>query len=575
METIKARVHDATIDKVAQFFDAGSTTVLHELFQNARRSGATRVEITEPDESAITITDDGHGIPNPQSVLDFGRSEWNGLDHENPAGMGFFALARYRIAIRSQPAGEPTTWYAEIGPEHFAGKESAEVVRTPRNPETRDGTAITITHDPKQNFYAGGAALHFPLPVLRNGELLPRRPFLAHAVARRTFEGVEIGVFRNAKRLFQNLNFHGVTAEGPTITLGTEPDADGNGSVWNVAYDVSGNPDLELVLPARNSIVHNEFSRRLTRAAELFLYEAILALKPNSVLSYREWEKASVSGFKFQIPQAKLEEWRPAVHARTRLVGKTASPATREIGPDAVVFQADDLEAADAIPLWHALQASRITNVFRSNRQWTGYGPDWTGYGWYDAIPKITSVRILVENDGITTDLMKVRKSAFENDEARLLEGNSRVDAITFEMTTTGPRGETGTIRILGEVAFSQTPDETDGELPFVLLRKGSGMSSETLEEMIVDTFFEATDDCEADSWETQLERFRGEARALAISNVESPAEARKDSLLCDLEHVLRLRLTEGERIVIDRTAKGLEIDFQPVEAAGALPASA
>ena len=575
METIKARVADATIDKVAQFFDAGSTTVLHELFQNARRSGATRVEITEADESAITITDDGHGIPDPQSVLDFGRSEWNGLDHENPAGMGFFALARYRIAIRSQPAGEPTTWYAEIGPEHFAGKASAEVVRTPRNPETPDGTAITITHDPRQQFYAGPAALYFPLPVLRNGETIHRKSFLADAVACKNFEGVEIGVFRNAKRLFQNINFHGVTAEGPTVTLGTEPDADGNGSAWYVAYDVTGNADLELVLPTRNSIVHNEFSRRLTRAAELFLYEAILALKPNSVMSYREWEKALVSGFKFQIPEPKLEEWRPTVHANTHLVGRTPSPPTREIGPDAVVFQADDLEAADAIPLYHALKAGRITNVFSSNPHWAGYAPHWTGYGWYDAIPKITSLRILVENDGITTDLMKVRESSFENDDARLLQGDSRPDAITFEMTTTGPRGRTDTIRIPGDIAFSQTPDKADGELPAVLLRKGSAISSETLEEMIIGGYFEPTDDAEADSWETQIERFRGEARALAISNTESPAEARKDSLLCDLEHVLRLRLTEGERIVIDRTAKGLEIDFQPVEAAGALPTGA
>ena len=366
-----------------------------------------------------------------------------------------------------------------------------------------------------------------------------------------------------------------MTAEGPVVTLATEPDADGNGSVWNVAYDVSGNADLELVLPTRDSIVHNEFSRRLTRAAELFLYEAILALKPNSVLSYREWEKALVSGFTFQIPEPKLEEWRPTVHANTSLVGRTPSPPTREIGPDAVVFHADDLEAGDAMPLWHALKASRITNVFRSNRHWTGYGPDWTGYEWYDSIPKITSVRILVENDGITTDLMKVRESSFENNDARLLQGDSRPDAITFEMTTTGPRGRTDTIRIPGDVAFSQTPDEADGELPAVLLRKGSAISSETLEEMIVGGYFEPIDDTEADSWETQLERFRGEARALAISNTESPAEARKDSLLCDLEHVLRLRLTEGERIVIDRTAKGLEIDFQLVEAAGALPAGA
>ena len=573
METIKARVHDATIDKVAQFFDAGSSTVLQELFQNARRSGATQVALTDHDESTITISDNGHGIPDPQSILDFGRSEWNALDHENPAGMGFFALARYRVTIRSRPAGEPTTWYAEIGPEHFEGKASAEVVRTPRNPKEPDGTAITITHEPRQSFHAGPQALYFPLSVSQNGEPLQRQSFLTDAIARKTFEGIEIGVLRNKGRLVRNLNFHGVTAEAPAVTLVTDPDADGHGTDWIVAYDVSRNPDLQLVLPTRDSIVHNAFSRRLTEVAKRFLYESILALRPTTVLGFREWERAWGAGFNFPTPERKLEEWRPTVRYIEILPNRThpvSAPAqgAGEIGPDALILEADDLEAADAIPLYHALKANGAANIFRAHRQWAGYA-------WYNAIPKITSVRILVENDGITTDLTELRESSVENKDARLLKGDSRPDAITFEMTSTGPRGQTDTIRIPGDVAFSQTPDELDGELPRVLLTKASGISSDSLEDIIVDGYFEASEDFDSDSWETQLQRFKGEARMLAISNVDSPAEARKDSLVCDIEQVLRLRLTKGERIVIDQTAKGLKIEFQPGEAGGALAAGA
>ena len=231
VETIKARVHDATIDKVSQFFDAQPFTVLQEMLQNARRSGATQVFITEPDSSTITIADDGHGIADPQSLLDFGRSEWTSLDHENPAGMGFFALARYQVAITSRPAGEPTQWHAEIGPDHFAGRQEAEVTRTPRDSDTPDGTTVTITLKPGQLCGIERAALYFPLPITWKDRSLQRKAFLGDAVARTVFEGVEIGVFDPMHRTDHAINFYGVTAKSPRArgrSLFAEPACSGS-----------------------------------------------------------------------------------------------------------------------------------------------------------------------------------------------------------------------------------------------------------------------------------------------------------------------------------------------------------
>ena len=559
METIKARVHDTTIDKVAQFFDAGSTTVMQELFQNARRSGATQVEITELDESTITIRDNGHGIKDPQCVLDFGRSEWNALDHEKPAGMGLFALARYRITIQSRPAGERTTWCAEIGPEHFAGKASADVIRNPRNPEAPDGTTVTITHEPRQDFNSPRAALHFPITVIHNGTVLRREPFLTDAVARKSFEGVEIGVFQDRRPVARNLNFHGVTAKSPAIILRTDPKPWGGGTCWNIGYDVTRSPQLELVLPARDAIIQNTFSKRLDEAATRFLFETVQALRPKAVLGYRDWTRAKAAGVIFTEPKPKLEEWQPSTNSGGNPAGQLP-PATLKVGPNALILVGDDITASDAIPLYRALNAGGIKHVFRSHEEWTGYS-------WYDAIPKITDIRILVENDGTTTDLTMLRESSTGSEQARLLKENSRPDGITFEMTSTGPDGQTDTIRIPGEIAFSQTYGELNDEIPAVLLTKESGMSSADLEDMIVNGYFWGSDEAEADSWETQLDRFRSEARVVAISIIESPAEARKDSLLNDLYQTLRYRLTENETIVIRQTDEGLKIDFQPSEA--------
>ena len=559
METIKARIHDAAIDKVAQFFDAGSTTVMQELFQNARRSGATRIEITEPDESTITIRDDRHGIADPQCVLDFGRSEWKALDHENPAGMGFFALARYRIAIKSRPAGEPTTWHAELGAEHFAGKESADIVRSPRNPEAPDGTTITITHEPRQDFNSSQAALYFPLPVTHNGTSLRRESFLADAVARTSFEGVEIGVFQNRRPTARNLNFHGVTARSKAVILRTDPKPWGGGTCWSVGYDVTHSPHLELVLPTRESIVQNEFSKRLDEAAVRFLFETVRALRPKAFVSYRDWTRAKAAGVIFTEPKPKLEEWQPCTNSGGTPAGQLP-PATWKVGPNALVLVGDEITAADAIPLYRALQASGMKNIFRAHQEWTGYA-------WYDAIPKITDVRILVESDGTTTDLTELRESGADGEQAQMLKENSRPDGVTFEMTTTSPDGRTETIRVPGDIAFGQTYGESNGEIPAVLLTKGSGMSSCDLEEMIVNSYFWGSDEAEADSWETQLDRFRSEARVAAISIIESPAEALRDSLLGDLEQTLRYRLGKNDRIVIRQTDEGLKIDYQPGEA--------
>ena len=559
METIKARVHDTTIDKVAQFFDAGSTTVMQELFQNARRSGATQVEITELDESTITIRDNGHGIKDPQCVLDFGRSEWNALDHEKPAGMGLFALARYRITIQSRPAGERTTWCAEIGPEHFAGKASADVIRNPRNPEAPDGTTITITHEPRQDFNSPRAALHFPITVIHNGTVLRREPFLTDAVARRNFEGVEIGVFQDRRPVARNLNFHGVTARCPAVILRTDPKPWGGGTCWSIGYDVTRSPQLELVLPARDAIVQNTFSERLDKAATHFLFETVQALRPKAVLGYRDWTRAKAAGVIFTEPKPKLEEWQPSTNSGGNPAGQLP-PTTLKVGPNALVLVGDEITAADAIPLYRALQASGMKNIFRAHQEWTGYA-------WYDAVPKITDVRILVENDGTTTDLTELRESGADGEQAQILNKNSRPNSVTFEMTTTSPDGRTETIRVPGDVAFGQTYGELTDDIPAVLLTKKSGMSSCDLEEMIVNSYFWASEEAEADSWETQLDQFRSKARVAAISIIESPAEALRDSLVGDLEQTLRYRLGKNDRIVIEQTDEGLKIDYKPGEA--------
>ena len=107
-QTIRARIADEAIAKVMQFFDGTLAQALHEILQNARRSGAMSAAITHDHPSRrIAVSDDGRGIGDPRTLLAFGRSGWPKDLHgaEHPACMGIFSLARRSPRIRSRVAG--------------------------------------------------------------------------------------------------------------------------------------------------------------------------------------------------------------------------------------------------------------------------------------------------------------------------------------------------------------------------------------------------------------------------------------------------------------------------------------
>src|SRR3546814_2735974 len=75
---IRPSVGDELITKVSRLFNGTITDVLNELFQNARRAGAGRIEVHVRDHeggSSLHIADDGRGVDDPASFVTLGRSE--------------------------------------------------------------------------------------------------------------------------------------------------------------------------------------------------------------------------------------------------------------------------------------------------------------------------------------------------------------------------------------------------------------------------------------------------------------------------------------------------------------------
>ena len=75
--TIETAVAPETITKVTRLFNGSAHDILNELLQNARRADAGAVYVTligQPGDRLLTVTDDGHGIADPTTIVTLGRS---------------------------------------------------------------------------------------------------------------------------------------------------------------------------------------------------------------------------------------------------------------------------------------------------------------------------------------------------------------------------------------------------------------------------------------------------------------------------------------------------------------------
>lgn len=145
--SIRARIDESTLDRVPRMFSASIEDIVAETLQNARRAGATRVDIKveRPIPSAeqshrITICDNGAGIADPSVLLSYGQNGWTRdlVEREDAAGMGFLSLARIGCTVASRPQSlngrAHDGWRVQLETEHFTGKAPAAVSRCEQAP---------------------------------------------------------------------------------------------------------------------------------------------------------------------------------------------------------------------------------------------------------------------------------------------------------------------------------------------------------------------------------------------------------------------------------------------------------
>ncbi len=543
--TIRARIHESAVKRVTRIYAATLADIFAETLQNSRRAGATGVRVsvcaTEEHVTAsnsaagqtphtVTVSDDGAGIADASVLLSFGENGWNGatVRREDAAGFGFASLARRNCAVSSRPRSPDgkivSGWRVELEPAHFLGEADAQVHADDTAPHPH-GTSVSFeaaeAMDAIRNA-AGNAARHYPLPVVFDdrtdanaaAEELPRRAFLDGAVHAEPWRGIVFGVFKDRRSGYNNpdLNFFGLTLPVRLPDIETV-----HGPAWTVSADVDDCPDLELVLPARKEAVENAFLEEMREAARLAIYRA-MANHPSPRPAFEDWTRARNAGIHIAPPPAMLLPWRPAI-ADCNDWREPDKPAPA--GSKALVMDFDP-EPPEAQALWRAAQRNGAApRLFEADRRLEGYS-------WYDAIER--AVRLDAEAT------VGRRPYALDNypvpertgaPEAPLAQ---RPDGIRLSLAVRSGKGAGRIIGLDADLVFAGEAWAYAGDALPLVTRK-SALQPHQLAQLLAAAFFSPSDDADADSWETQRQRFDEEALHIATRLLLSDDEACRQSI--------------------------------------------
>lgn len=299
METIQATVNPRILTKANRLFTGTLQGRIIEILQNARRAGATQVEITNRDGFVI-VNDNGKGIEDFAKLLDLGSSGWeDSLElSEDPAGVGLFCLAPREVTIRSRGR------IAVIHKDGWTG----EPVKVISDPEPCEGTVLAFQDEPWQYERVEPHAVFTGLRVMVDGRFCPKVEFVSDQAAAHPDLGCRIAVLeagaidewhrvsRYSGRWGDNVlvNFH-----GQVVALHHCPVSEHH---LHFLIDMTGEPTgIRLMLPARTQLVQNEAFTQLLATMELEAYR-YLQKRGHHRLPYKEYLRAQELGV--TLPEA-------------------------------------------------------------------------------------------------------------------------------------------------------------------------------------------------------------------------------------------------------------------------------
>ncbi|HET6843507.1 MAG TPA: ATP-binding protein [Candidatus Angelobacter sp.] len=497
IQRISGRVNAAILDKADRLFRNDDAGIWTELLQNARRAGATVLEISVEELTPasgpcrIVVHDNGRGIENFQSLLTLGSSEWEAETQvrEDPAGMGFFSLCRSEVQVHS---GNRSVW---ITPNIFMGKGEAHVTH---DSEFIAGTRLSFVRESTKDALVTAlkkVSEFCPLEVRLDGSTLPRHDFLDGAFYRETIDGIEVGFTTEftwawIRHHDSNWNFYGARIEERFDSFTGLLRSDHPLSPLSVfaRFNVLETGRVKLQLPDRRAIIQDEFLAEFYRKARAAAYRAFQKHGAH-VLPFRNWKEASELGVRLPEAVCLLETW-CADPADQHSDPAFESSETRLLS-DASGLLIVERDLPDSHTLDGALHSGAVLewNLYREE-------PKYKGYSWYDRLPRITSNRILLDEVPWEDWSAKQERPASISVELTIeQEGVSQLRRLPALIHV-----DTSEWHQLSFAAVRQSPwDNDDLRGPFDIC------------EFLLTATFCASDDADSDSWETQRDYHKAE----------------------------------------------------------------
>ena len=491
--SIRGTVNAGLLAKADRLFLNSDDSIFVEMLQNARRAGATIIHVSIDDipnkkeEAKIVVADNGKGIEDFQRLLTLGDSGWNSdvQEREDPAGMGFFSLCRSEVDVES--GHQRVT----ISPAVFLGEGEAQIEFAA---EFVQGTRITFTrHSTSEKLLAAlKRVAEFCSLEVRIGEtVLERHDFLEGALHRELIDGIEVGFSNHFSwrhthyginepnwNFYGALVHHGFDSFPGLLGFAT----DGSPTRLYARFNVLETARIKLQLPDRRGIIQDEFLAAFEQKAIAAAYRCFQNQREH-LLPFHYWKQAKELGV--QLPEATpiLKCWhaKPADENEPHLFG---FPETRRVNDCSTVVLIDR-DLPNAHTLEGALQcgATLAGELFEEE-------PDFAGYLWYDALPRVTENTVLIDG-----------KSSEEWD------GSWRPKSIDLELTVERSGQPFTTVRLPAKIHVC--PDF--GEFDFVAV-EASPWDNDKLDgpfclvAFLMWAAFSASDD--ADLWETQRDDY-------------------------------------------------------------------
>ena len=558
---IEAQLHGQPPSHVSRLFDASLRHAIDEVLQNARRAGATLVDIETSEDGSIRITDNGRGIADPEVLLAFGESDWDTAtsQQEHAHGAGLFALARWNPTIRSRPAGRPgKAWRVSLTEDHFRGAAKATVRSDNEGAPEPHGTEVTIREADAGGTKASAmrtrttnerietAARHYPVKVRLNGEVVERHDYLAHCAWMHNAEGLWFGVGTETWRLQYSgeMNFHGKHVDSAGLPRVNDID----GRIWSAQVDVREAPDLELTLPPESTVVEGPFVTRMREEAERAIYLGIAQAGRHVNHSIRK--RAAAVGVNIPGPARKLQAWRPE-----RPSGQKPDRGEATEINGACLIMVAEMTASDSQLLGRAVAGTALAHELREQN------PSFAGYDWYDKLPRVRGMRIQARNG----NQVRIRQTDEERTDPAPA---ARCDNIMLVLTIDTAGSPTERL-VATDVAFWDTnDDDVDVRDVRATVQNEATIKREELRELLTNAFFWASHEHGSDSYATQRERFEREAdiRAGELLDCRGAAAASVMEQIARQHMLPQIGRDQKAVVVLDGDSGNIsvEIDDQP-----------